>query len=1241
MRKKLRFVTGSLLLFAAMASYGQSYQPLTVSSGFNQDVIANGVGAASASTSAAVDNVDYAYLSNDFRATATSAAPTYSLPASGLINSIATATSGLTFQLASYSENNSLKLTANNESGTLAFANQLSGTTLYILATSGSGASSVSGLITFTDGTTQTANSSAVPDWYDGTTQPTAIQGIGRIKRSTNGLEGTATNPRMYQIAFPIDLANQAKLIQSVLITKTLAAGYVNIFGASVKALPNCPEVASVSSAITSPTAATINWALGSNGSGGTTSTYTVEVYTDAAFTTAVTGSPYTNVSGTSQAVSGLSAETTYYYRVKANNGSCDSAYVTGSFYTGYCTPSGYSTSTTYYLSNVTTTGGLTNITNPTGLGTAGYSNFSASHIVTQIPGGSFNITLNQSSSTGYFYIWVDWNNDMDFNDEGERLVGTTSYTSSYTGTITVPATQAVGSYRMRIADSYSGTITSPCGNSTTYTEFEDYTLVVGERPADCAAPAAPTVAASDTTASSITVVTTAPQTAATGYILVRSSAALTAAPVNGTVYIAGNTFGGGTVVAVGTTPPSFTDFVAANTRYYYTAFTYNQGGLVCFGPIYSEPAVNEARSCAIATVNSGASNITYSGADLNWTSVVGVGGTETTYTVELYNDQDLLDLENTFTTNANIYTLANLNIGATYYYRVKAATANCGNDTWSGSMSFTTQSAYTPLTVTGFNQDVIANGTGIANISTTAGVDGASNAYIALNYKNTAAGSVTTIGLPVNRRLTNSGVAGLEFLLADYTGNNSLRLPAQAQSGTLTLTKPVKASNLYVSLTSGSGASTIDAIVNFADGSTQVASAISLLDWYVNGTTAQPALISGIGRANRSNTTGNVETGASKVFYITIAIDMVNQGKNITSVTFAKTSAGATEPVPNIFGLSAQIINECPVLNTAFAFTTDTTASVTFGLQAGSAGASSYSYELYTDEAMTTPVAGSPFTSTNGMLSITGLTGNTTYYYSATAVNEICTSAPVTGSFTTLCTTSNVPTADAQTFCGSATIADIEVTAADNAILTWYATQGGSAIETTTVLATGTYYVTQTVNGCTSDAASVSVTVSTIPDAPLVEPNQNFTPGQTVADLDVVLAEDTTTTWYVLDEDVYVAIDPFTELVDGTTYYVSQSNGNCESAVTPVTAHITSGTDNFGKNALVVYPNPANAILNVQAGESITKLALVNLLGQTILEQNANGTQAQLNISHLAAGTYILQVTAGNKTTTAKVVKQ
>src|SRR5690606_847894 len=120
----------------------------------------------------------------------------------------------------------------------------------------------------------------------------------------------------------------------------------------------------------------------------------------------------------------------------------------------------------------------------------------------------------------------------------------------------------------------------------------------------------------------------------------------------------------------------------------------------------------------------------------------------------------------------------------------------DCGNDAWSASSSFVAQNAYTPLDVTGFNADVIANGTGIANVSTTNAVDAVSNSYIAINYS-PAVGTVSTIGLPVNRTLASGSIPALKFLFQDYGSNNSLRLPAQDESGTLTLTQPVKATEL------------------------------------------------------------------------------------------------------------------------------------------------------------------------------------------------------------------------------------------------------------------------------------------------------------------------------------------------------------------------------------------------------------------------------------------------------------
>ncbi|WP_396146844.1 choice-of-anchor J domain-containing protein [Flavobacterium sp.] len=104
--------------------------------------------------------------------------------------------------------------------------------------------------------------------------------------------------------------------------------------GISVSTI-TCPAAPTlpVSSSITT-SSATVSWTASAVGGGAGTINYTLEVYTDAVYTTPISGSPFTMGTSVSQALSGLSASTTYYYRVKANNGSCDSTYLAGSFVT-------------------------------------------------------------------------------------------------------------------------------------------------------------------------------------------------------------------------------------------------------------------------------------------------------------------------------------------------------------------------------------------------------------------------------------------------------------------------------------------------------------------------------------------------------------------------------------------------------------------------------------------------------------------------------------------------------------------------------------------------------------------------------------------------------------------------------------------------------------------------------------------------------------------------------------------
>ncbi|SEP80285.1 beta strand repeat-containing protein [Flavobacterium urocaniciphilum] len=160
-----------------------------------------------------------------------------------------------------------------------------------------------------------------------------------------------------------------------------------------------------------------------------------------------------------------------------------------------YCSYS--TTSSTYWINKFSTTGGILNINNNTTYSAGGYGNYVA-QIVSQISGSSFNFNTTVSSGTHGINIWVDWNNDLDFADAGEKVYASGSYVSGATGTITIPVGTAPGSYRLRVVANYFSTDPAACGTDT-YTEAEDYTVQVTAPPACTGTPTAGTTITSPT----------------------------------------------------------------------------------------------------------------------------------------------------------------------------------------------------------------------------------------------------------------------------------------------------------------------------------------------------------------------------------------------------------------------------------------------------------------------------------------------------------------------------------------------------------------------------------------------------------------------------------------------------------------------------------------------------------------------------------------------------------------------
>src|SRR5205814_129781 len=131
-----------------------------------------------------------------------------------------------------------------------------------------------------------------------------------------------------------------------------------------------------------------------------------------------------------------------------------------------------------------------------------------------------------------------------------------------------------------------------------------------------------------------------------------------------------------------------------------------------------------------------------------------------------------------------------------------------------------------------------------------------------------------------------------------------------------------------------------------------------------------------------------------------------------------------------------------------------------------------------------------------------------------------------------------SAPTANAQSFCSgdNPTVANLVATGTS---LQWYnVPTGGSPLAASTALATGTYYVSQTINSCESARTSVAITVNPTPAAPSANA-QSFCSGNspTVANL---VATGSNLQWYNVAAGG-TALASGTALTTGT-FYVSQT---------------------------------------------------------------------------------------------------
>ena len=299
-----------------------------------------------------------------------------------------------------------------------------------------------------------------------------------------------ATNPTTLNAAIPVP-AN-APLGQHRMrigggdnpVTECYTGSYASFEDYTVNVIPPpaCLPISNQTTSAISFTGVTLSWV-----ENGTATQWQVE-YGAANFAQGTGTSAIVN-NDTFLVVTGLTASTSYdwYVRTICGPGANDTSAWIGAntFFTGYCAPAPTSVDGT----------GITNvmfdtINNTTGAEPGNYGDYSSMiGNAAQSTTASVDIVFSTAGLDYNTKIWVDWNNDLDFDDAGEEVftgVSSSANPSLLTATFLVPASAALGQYRMRIGGT-DFAVPTPCYTGT-WASYEDYTINVTPPPS-CLAP--------------------------------------------------------------------------------------------------------------------------------------------------------------------------------------------------------------------------------------------------------------------------------------------------------------------------------------------------------------------------------------------------------------------------------------------------------------------------------------------------------------------------------------------------------------------------------------------------------------------------------------------------------------------------------------------------------------------------------------------------------------------------------
>jgi len=210
----------------------------------------------------------------------------------------------------------------------------------------------------------------------------------------------------------------------------------------------------------------------------------------------------------------------------------------------------------------------------------------------------------------------------------------------------------------------------------------------------------------------------------------------------------------------------------------------------------------------------------------------------------------------------------------------------------------------------------------------------------------------------------------------------------------------------------------------------------------------------------------------------------------------------------------------------------------------------------------------------------------------------------------TVIITSQPLPTANSpQTFCvqQNATLNEIQITGQN---IKWYSnlTNGTLVFPTTVAQDKATYYASQTINGCESERVPVTINIQ-VTSSPTGNTNQTFCSSQnpTIANIEIT---GTSIKWYDAPNNGSLLLET-TSLVNGKTYYASQTVNGCEGPRVGITISIVNTPSAPTANASQSFCKSENATLsNIQiSGQNIkwfdTTMSASTLPNTTLLENN------------------------------------